>query len=452
MSNDGVARYRGLANRHLVAVEARAVDPETILLEVETNQSHIRVAEAARTRLLRAASAPVHEPVSRSRRGSALSPSRGGKARRSRRRRSSPSTRRASRRSPTRAVRLTARWPACLGFDELLVRARPALGRALGSVLAELEGREELASSGVAPPHLPPPRERLPSTSSTWTPGCPPAAWPARPIAATSSGTSCSSSRSSTCACRSSRARLLRYRYRRLDAARGRPARRDTTARCSRGRAARRRRGDAALHLNPRSGRWIPDNSHLQRHISAAVAYNVWQYYQATGDIEFLAFYGAEMLLEIARFWASIATFDQARGRYVIRGVMGPDEYHDAYPGSERPGIDNNAYTNVMAAWVLLAGPGRARRAPRRSAARSCRAPRARPEELERWEDVSRRMLRPVPRRRDHQPVRGLRGPRGARLGGLPRRSTRTSSGSTGSWRPRATAPTATRPPSRRTC
>jgi alpha,alpha-trehalase len=50
------------------------------------------------------------------------------------------------------------------------------------------------------------------------------------------------------------------------------------------------------VHLNPNSGNWLPDNSQLQRHINIAVGYNVWQYYEATGDIEFLAFYGAEML------------------------------------------------------------------------------------------------------------------------------------------------------------
>ena len=42
------------------------------------------------------------------------------------------------------------------------------------------------------------------------------------------------------------------------------------------------------VHLNPRSGRWIPDNSRLQRHINAAIAYDVWLYHQATNDIEFL--------------------------------------------------------------------------------------------------------------------------------------------------------------------
>ncbi len=53
VSNGGVARYRGLASRHLDRVEASALDSETILLEAESSQSGIRVAEAARTRLLR---------------------------------------------------------------------------------------------------------------------------------------------------------------------------------------------------------------------------------------------------------------------------------------------------------------------------------------------------------------------------------------------------------------
>ena len=55
------------------------------------------------------------------------------------------------------------------------------------------------------------------------------------------------------------------------------------------------------LHLNPRSGRWLPDNSHLQRHIGLAVAYNTWRYYEATGDVDFLTEYGAELILSVAR-------------------------------------------------------------------------------------------------------------------------------------------------------
>ena len=107
------------------------------------------------------------------------------------------------------------------------------------------------------------------------------------------------------------------------------------------------------LHLNPESGRWLPDHTHRQRHVNAAIAWNVWQYHQATVDRQFLSFYGAELLLEIARFWASIATWDADFGRYRIRGVVGPDEFHTRYPGTDSLGIDDNAYTNVMASWVL---------------------------------------------------------------------------------------------------
>ena len=108
------------------------------------------------------------------------------------------------------------------------------------------------------------------------------------------------------------------------------------------------------MHLNPVSGNWLPDASHLQRHVNAAIAFNVWQYYQATDDTEFMTFYGGELLLEIARFWASAATYNHAIDRFEILGVMGPDEYHEAYPWASEPGLDNNAYTNVMAVWCLV--------------------------------------------------------------------------------------------------
>jgi alpha,alpha-trehalase len=109
------------------------------------------------------------------------------------------------------------------------------------------------------------------------------------------------------------------------------------------------------LHLNPRSGRWVPDETVRQRHINAAVAWNVWNYVEVTDDGEFLAYYGAEMMLEIARFWASLAEWDEALERYRIRQVVGPDEFHTRYPNTNRPGIDDNAYTNVMASWSLRA-------------------------------------------------------------------------------------------------
>ncbi len=107
------------------------------------------------------------------------------------------------------------------------------------------------------------------------------------------------------------------------------------------------------IHLNPKSGRWLPDVTHLQYHINAAIPFNVWHYYQSTGDMDFLNAYGAEMILATALFWSDIAQFNPMRNRYEINGIMGPDEYHTHYPGIEKPGLNNNAYTNVMAVWVI---------------------------------------------------------------------------------------------------
>lgn len=147
---------------------------------------------------------------------------------------------------------------------------------------------------------------------------------------------------------------LLRYRYRRLDEARH-------LAREAGYRGAMYpwqsgsdgREESQQVHLNPKSGHWIPDNSALQRHVNVAVAYNVWRYVEVTDDRAFMAYYGAEMLFEIARFWASAASWNAQRKRYDIRGVMGPDEFHDRYPDAQKPGLDNNTYTNIMVAWVL---------------------------------------------------------------------------------------------------
>ena len=184
---------------------------------------------------------------------------------------------------------------------------------------------------------------------------------------------------------------LLRYRHRRLPAACR--AARET------GRAGAMypwqsgsdgREETPRFHLNPRSGHWLPDRSRLQHHVGSAVAYNVWQYCEATGDTEFLYTDGAEMLVQIARFWASGAEFDAALGRHRIRGVVGPDEYHDACPWSAGPGLDDNTYTNVMAAWVLERALRLMRDMPeRRRRELSERLGIAR-DEPERWEEVSR--------------------------------------------------------------
>jgi len=146
------------------------------------------------------------------------------------------------------------------------------------------------------------------------------------------------------------------------------------------------------FNLNPLSQRWVPDNSFLQRHVGSAIVHNVWQYFQVTHDVEFLYSYGAELILDIAMFWSSIAVFNPDRERYEIHGVMGPDEFHDAYPDSATPGINNNAYTNIMAVWVLcralevlglLSDVRRAELKMRLGLSG---------EEIQRWEDISRRI------------------------------------------------------------
>lgn len=107
-----------------------------------------------------------------------------------------------------------------------------------------------------------------------------------------------------------------------------------------------------AFGLTP-LGEALPVLTGMQgHHISADVAYAVWQYWQASGDDEFLRDAGAEILVETARFWASRGTLE-SDGRYHIRKVIGPDEYHDT--------VDDNAYTNWMAQWNLECAAAAAR-------------------------------------------------------------------------------------------
>lgn len=87
-------------------------------------------------------------------------------------------------------------------------------------------------------------------------------------------------------------------------------------------------------------------HTHLfEHHITADIAFAAGWYYDVTGDDKFMDRYGYELLFETARFWATRAKFDTRRKRYVINGVIGPDEFH--------VDVNNNAYTNMMAAWNL---------------------------------------------------------------------------------------------------
>jgi trehalose/maltose hydrolase-like predicted phosphorylase len=189
---------------------------------------------------------------------------------------------------------------------------------------------------------------------------------------------------------------LLMYRYHRLPAAR---------------RAARKagyrgamypwqsgsngREESQVVHLNPKSGKWDPDSTYLQRHVGIAIAYNIYQYYEATRDIEFLTAYGAEMMFEIARFWSSLATYNKRRKRYEIHGIVGPDEFHTQYPDSDKPGLSNNAYTNVMAVWVLRTALDFIDLLSDTRKRELFTDLKIDDEEIERWEEISRNMFVP---------------------------------------------------------
>lgn len=147
---------------------------------------------------------------------------------------------------------------------------------------------------------------------------------------------------------------VLLYRYRRLDEARCLAKQYGYRGAMFPWRSASTGREETPLlQLNLYSGHWIKDKTYLQRHIGAVIAYNICHYILVTGDHHFLEDYGAELLLEIARFWASKAIHNPKNDRYEIQEVVGPDEYHTSYPGAAVPGINNNSYTNVMAAWTL---------------------------------------------------------------------------------------------------
>jgi beta-phosphoglucomutase family hydrolase len=147
---------------------------------------------------------------------------------------------------------------------------------------------------------------------------------------------------------------MLMYRYRRLDAARAyakQHGRRGAMFPWQSGSDGREE--TQVIHLNPVSGEWGDDYSSLQRHVSLAIAYNIWQYWQITADTAFVQDYGAEMFLEICRFWASMTYENENNGRLSIKNVMGPDEFHESYPSATVGGLKDNAYTNLMVAWAL---------------------------------------------------------------------------------------------------
>ncbi len=186
---------------------------------------------------------------------------------------------------------------------------------------------------------------------------------------------------------------LMMYRYRRLEKARELAQKEGFRGAMYPWQSGSNGREESqVVHYNPKSDRWLPDNSHIQRHVNIAIAYNIWHFFQVTDDTEFMSFYGAEMLLEIARFLASLTTWDPDANRFEINHVMGPDEYHDAYPDSKSLGLNNNAYTNVMTVWVLRRALKVLDLLPQARRVELAKKINLKTEELEQWEDISTKM------------------------------------------------------------
>jgi maltose phosphorylase len=80
-------------------------------------------------------------------------------------------------------------------------------------------------------------------------------------------------------------------------------------------------------------------------HRNGAIAYAIWDYVRYTGDESYLEQYGLEVLIGIARFWKQRVNWSADKGKYVMLGVTGPNEYEN--------NVNNNWYTNYIARWTL---------------------------------------------------------------------------------------------------
>jgi alpha,alpha-trehalase len=89
------------------------------------------------------------------------------------------------------------------------------------------------------------------------------------------------------------------------------------------------------------------------------------------------------------------SAYDRQLDRYVIRGVVGPDEFHTGYPDSPGAGIDNNAYTNVMTTWLLTRAIEVLDLLSEHRRTELTQTLGLTATEVERWEHISRRMFVP---------------------------------------------------------
>ena len=359
--NDNVARYRQLEDKHLKVLDCGTVAPEGIYLEVRTNQSHIEMAQAARTRLFGVDRQDLHRRIitdhpERISEVITVDAAEGQKL----------VVEKVVAQFTTRDRGIgdyskTARVAVddAANFEQLLTSHSAAWHRLWYRCDIDVDTAESVEGPDhdqlVLRLHI----FHLLQTASPNTAG--------RDVGIPARGLHGEAYRGHifwdelfilpfyVLRLPSVARSTILYRYFRLDAARKIARQTGCRGACFPWQSgADGREVTQELHLNPMSGEWDPDYSNLQRHINAAIVYNVWTYWQATGDRAFIEEYGAELVLEIAKFWSSIAEYNQDEDRYEIHGVMGPDEYHEKYPDADSGGLSNNTYTNVTAVWCLL--------------------------------------------------------------------------------------------------
>ncbi|MCA9364427.1 MAG: glycoside hydrolase family 65 protein [Candidatus Moranbacteria bacterium] len=143
------------------------------------------------------------------------------------------------------------------------------------------------------------------------------------------------------------------------------------------------------LRLNQLSGKWGPDESARQRHVSFAIALNTWQYYNRSADKKFLINHGAELFLSIADFVASLGEWSEEDERYHTHGLMGPDEFHERIPGSDQDGFTDNAYSNIMIAWILRRAKDVLEILPEKERRRILRSLKISKSDCDMWDDIA---------------------------------------------------------------
>ncbi|MER1953919.1 MAG: glycoside hydrolase family 65 protein [Desemzia incerta] len=123
-------------------------------------------------------------------------------------------------------------------------------------------------------------------------------------------------------------------------------------------------------------------------HRNGAMAYAIYNYTNYTGDQTYLKDKGLDVLVGISRFWADRVHYNRFKDQYMMHGVTGPNEYEN--------NINNNWYTNKMAAWTLKYTLESLELAAEKKESLHVSA-----EEMEKWSEIIQKMYYPYDEERD---------------------------------------------------